>query len=80
MAVVLVEQLVDKALRVADHVVVLQRGRVVIDRPADSVAEADLLDAYLGVSGTSASASAGPPQEPESRSRHNPDSIPLRHI
>ena len=80
MAVVLVEQLVDKALRVADHVVVLQRGRAVIDRPADRVAEADLLDAYLGVSGTSASAPTAPPQEPESRGRHNSDSIPLRHI
>lgn len=48
MAVVLVEQLVDKALTVADHVVVLQQGRVVIDRPATAVSDTDLRDAYLG--------------------------------
>jgi branched-chain amino acid transport system ATP-binding protein len=48
MAIVLVEQLVDKALAVSDHVVVIQQGRVVIDRPAAAVTAAGLHDAYLG--------------------------------
>lgn len=46
--IILVEQLVGEALSVADHVVVLQQGQVVIDQTADSVDERDLMDAYLG--------------------------------
>jgi branched-chain amino acid transport system ATP-binding protein len=48
MAVILVEQLVDKALAVSDHVVAIQQGRVVSDQPAASVTTAILHDAYLG--------------------------------
>ena len=48
MAIILVEQLVDKALAVSDHVVAIQQGRVVSDQPAASVTAAVLHDAYLG--------------------------------
>lgn len=48
MALVLVEQLVGQAMSVADHVVALQRGRVVIDAPASEVAADRLHAAYLG--------------------------------
>lgn len=46
-AIVLVEQLVGRALGVADHVVVLKQGSVVISRPADTVNDSDFRDAYL---------------------------------
>lgn len=48
MAIVLVEQLVGQAMSVADHVVALQQGDVVIDAPAASVDHAQLHAAYLG--------------------------------
>lgn len=49
-AVVLVEQLVGQAMSVADHVVALQDGRVVIDSPATEVDNERLQAAYLGTS------------------------------
>ncbi|WP_020108092.1 ABC transporter ATP-binding protein [Nocardia sp. 348MFTsu5.1] len=54
MAVVLVEQLVGKALSVADHVVALQHGRVVIDADAAEVDDEKLRAAYLGARDDSA--------------------------
>ncbi|GAA1002799.1 ABC transporter ATP-binding protein [Acrocarpospora pleiomorpha] len=48
-AVVLVEQLVGEALSVADQVLVLNRGHVVIDEPASAVTEDDVRAIYLGV-------------------------------
>jgi branched-chain amino acid transport system ATP-binding protein len=48
MAIVLVEQLVGRALTVADHVVALQHGQVVIDCPASQIDDARLHAAYLG--------------------------------
>jgi branched-chain amino acid transport system ATP-binding protein len=47
-AIVLVEQMVGQAMTVADHVLALQHGRVVIDCPADQVDDARLHAAYLG--------------------------------
>jgi branched-chain amino acid transport system ATP-binding protein len=47
-AIVLVEQMVGKALTVADHVLALQAGRVVIDSSAAHVDETRLHAAYLG--------------------------------
>lgn len=54
MAIVLVEQLVGQAMTVADHVIALQQGRVVIDSPAADVDNAQLHAAYLGEQGSSA--------------------------
>lgn len=48
MAIVLVEQLVGQAMTVADHVVALQQGQVVIDDPAGQVDHARLHSVYLG--------------------------------
>ena len=48
MAIVLVEQLVGQAMSVADHVIALQQGTVVIDAPATAVNSAQLHAAYLG--------------------------------
>jgi branched-chain amino acid transport system ATP-binding protein len=48
MAIVLVEQLVGQAMTVADHVIALQHGDVVIDSPASTVNHAQLHAAYLG--------------------------------
>ncbi|HEY7517718.1 MAG TPA: ABC transporter ATP-binding protein [Methylomirabilota bacterium] len=48
--VLLVEQSVAKALALADHAYVLERGRVVLHGPAREVRESDVLrGAYLGV-------------------------------
>ena len=47
-AIVLVEQLVGKAMSVADHVIALQQGRVVVDAHAAEVDHARLHAAYLG--------------------------------
>ncbi len=48
-SVLLVEQNADLALRIADHAVVLESGRVVLDGPADEVAGHDeVRRAYLG--------------------------------
>jgi branched-chain amino acid transport system ATP-binding protein len=48
--VLLVEQTVAKALALADHAYVLERGRVVLNGPAREVRESDVLrGAYLGV-------------------------------
>lgn len=48
--IILVEQLVDQALSVADRVMVLDLGSIVIDRPVGEVTEHELASAYLGVS------------------------------
>jgi branched-chain amino acid transport system ATP-binding protein len=45
---VLVEQLVGQAMSVADHVLALQQGRVVVDAPASEVDHNRLHAAYLG--------------------------------
>ena len=52
-AVVLVEQHVDRAMRVADHVLVLERGRVVLSGPTADVAGRvkDIEASYLAVGG-----------------------------
>jgi branched-chain amino acid transport system ATP-binding protein len=53
-AVVLVEQHVDRAMRVADHVLVLERGRVVLSGQAADVAGRvkDIEASYLAAEGT----------------------------
>ncbi|MFD1815418.1 ABC transporter ATP-binding protein [Rhodococcus gannanensis] len=49
LAVLLVEQAVEAAMSVADHVVVLDIGKVVMDSPADAIDDlAVLRDAYFG--------------------------------
>ena len=46
----LVEQSVVKALALADHAYVLERGRIVVHGPAREVGDSDVLrSAYLGV-------------------------------
>jgi branched-chain amino acid transport system ATP-binding protein len=45
--VLLVEQLVEKALSVADHVLVLETGRVAFSGPASTVTAETLHDAYF---------------------------------
>lgn len=56
---ILVEQHVDRVLRVVDRAVVLARGKIALDRPATALlADRDLVaDAYLGVGDTTAPAS-----------------------
>ena len=50
--VLLVEQSVVKALALADHAYVLERGRIVLHGPARDVRDSDVLrGAYLGVAG-----------------------------
>ncbi|WP_181779190.1 ABC transporter ATP-binding protein [Pseudonocardia pini] len=53
-AVVLVEQHVDRAMRVADHVLVLERGRVVLNGSAADLAGRvkDIEASYLAAAGT----------------------------
>lgn len=47
--VLLVEQLVDKAMPVADHVVLLEHGRVVLSTPAGEIDDlSGLREAYMG--------------------------------
>lgn len=49
LGVLLVEQAVEAALSVADHVTVLDVGKVVMDRPASQIEDADLVkEAYFG--------------------------------
>ncbi len=49
LAVLLVEQAAEAALRVADHVTVLDVGRVVIDQPASEISDVAVIrSAYLG--------------------------------
>lgn len=54
MAIVLVEQLVGQAMSVADHVIALQQGGVVIDSPVSGVDNDQLHAAYLGEQASSA--------------------------
>jgi branched-chain amino acid transport system ATP-binding protein len=49
LGILLVEQAAEQAVRIADHVTVLDVGRVVIDRPAHEVADvSEIRSAYLG--------------------------------
>jgi branched-chain amino acid transport system ATP-binding protein len=49
LGVLLVEQAAEEAVRIADHVTVLDVGRVVIDKPAAGIADiAEIQHAYLG--------------------------------
>jgi branched-chain amino acid transport system ATP-binding protein len=50
LGVLLVEQAAEQALAIADHVTVLNVGKVVIDRPADEVEDVSVIrSAYLGL-------------------------------
>jgi branched-chain amino acid transport system ATP-binding protein len=50
LGVLLVEQAAEQALEIADHVTVLNVGKVVIDRPADQVEDVSVIrSAYLGL-------------------------------
>lgn len=48
-ALLLVEQYVHRAMGLADHVVLLNQGRVTFSGPAAEVDESDLMRTYLGV-------------------------------
>jgi branched-chain amino acid transport system ATP-binding protein len=49
LGVLLVEQAAEQALRIADHVTVLDVGRVVIDKPASEIKDvSEIQHAYLG--------------------------------
>jgi branched-chain amino acid transport system ATP-binding protein len=49
LGVLLVEQQVEAAIDVADHVVVLDIGRVILDSPARELVDLDVLkEAYFG--------------------------------
>jgi branched-chain amino acid transport system ATP-binding protein len=49
LGILLVEQAAEDAVRIADHVTVLDVGRVVIDKPADQITDvAEIQHAYLG--------------------------------
>ena len=48
-ALLLVEQYVHRAMALADHVVLLNQGRVTFSGPAAEVDESDLMRTYLGV-------------------------------
>jgi branched-chain amino acid transport system ATP-binding protein len=49
LGILLVEQAAEEAVRIADHVTVLDVGRVVIDRPAREISDvAEIRSAYLG--------------------------------
>jgi branched-chain amino acid transport system ATP-binding protein len=49
MGILLVEQQVEAAIDVADHVVVLDIGRVILDAPASELVDLDVLkEAYFG--------------------------------
>jgi branched-chain amino acid transport system ATP-binding protein len=49
LGVLLVEQAAEQALRIADHVTVLDVGRVVIDKPASEITDvSEIQHAYLG--------------------------------
>src|SRR5690606_4741411 len=50
LGIILVEQLVDQALGMADDLVVLDNGRVVVSRPAGELGDTnELRDVYLGI-------------------------------
>lgn len=59
-AILLVEQLVPQTLAIADRVLVLDRGRVVIDQDAHQVSEADVRNIYLRGGGAKLAADAEP--------------------
>jgi branched-chain amino acid transport system ATP-binding protein len=49
--VILVEQDLDRALRVADRVVCMLEGRIVLEEPADPAARQRITEAYFGLRG-----------------------------
>lgn len=62
--ILLVEQFVDRALDLADHVHVLQNGRIVAHGPVAEVWGTDVISrAYLGVAADHASGSESPADE-----------------
>jgi branched-chain amino acid transport system ATP-binding protein len=61
MTILLVEQMVERALQIADTAYVLQNGRVIGHGPARELRDGDLLrQAYLGAGATAAPSSARP--------------------
>lgn len=62
-AVVLIEQFVDAALHVADHVAVLEQGRVVVEGPPSQLTADDLAAAYLGEVDRTATFPVPPPPD-----------------
>jgi branched-chain amino acid transport system ATP-binding protein len=49
LGILLVEQAAEESVRIADHVTVLDVGRVVIDKPADQISDiSEIQHAYLG--------------------------------
>jgi branched-chain amino acid transport system ATP-binding protein len=64
--VLLVEQHVDQAMRIADHVYVLERGRVVLQGPKADVAGRvkEIEESYLHASAERRGAKAGPAGAP----------------
>jgi branched-chain amino acid transport system ATP-binding protein len=65
LGVLLVEQAAEEAVRIADHVTVLDVGRVVIDRPAAEIEDVSVIrSAYLGGGRDRPAAPTAPPPEP----------------
>ena len=56
--IVLVEQDLGRAMRVANRVICMLEGRIVLDRPADSVSREDVTQAYFGLGRTAGERSA----------------------
>ncbi len=48
-SLLLVEQYVTRALDIADHVYLLNRGKVVFSGPSDELAGEDVFERYLGI-------------------------------
>jgi branched-chain amino acid transport system ATP-binding protein len=72
LGVLLVEQAAEEAVRIADHVTVLDVGRVVIDKPAGQIADvSEIQHAYLGGHrpGRPAQAALTPEQAAQAASR-----------
>jgi branched-chain amino acid transport system ATP-binding protein len=66
LGVLLVEQAAEQALAIADHVTVLNVGKVVIDRPADQVEDVSVIrSAYLGMGDLEAPGAEGGQAQPE---------------
>jgi branched-chain amino acid transport system ATP-binding protein len=76
LAVVLVEQAAEASVRIADHVTVLDVGRVVIDSPAAAIEDVSVIrTAYLGgaKSGRRLATSTPIPAAPEPAGEGPPD-------
>jgi branched-chain amino acid transport system ATP-binding protein len=69
LGILLVEQLVDKAMRVADHVVLLEHGRVALSKSAAEIDDlSGLREAYMRRGRPEASSEASPEARSEARS------------